>query len=139
MIQRIQTLYMALVAIFTIVTYFSIGIWEFEGTAIYSSDVSYLPINLGLIAGLAVFAILQYKKRQLQFVLNRLNIILNLILMVVILLPAYSEYNTVNLENLPVKIANGGIVPLINIVLLFFANRGIKRDEALIKSIDRIR
>ena len=139
MIQRIQTLYISLVAIFSVIVYTSVAVWLAEEIKIYASEASYLPLLFGLIIGIAVATVLQYKRRKRQFVSNRLNILLNLIALVLILLPAYTSMNPVGLEHLPVQVANGGVLPLVNIVLLVFANRGIRRDEELIKSVDRIR
>ena len=133
MIQRIQTLYISLVAIFSVIVYTSVAVWQAEEIKIYASEASYLPLLFGLIIGIAVATVLQYKRRKRQFVSNRLNILLNLIALVLILLPAYTSMNPVGLEHLPVQVANGGVLPLVNIVLLVFANRGIRRDEELIK------
>ena len=33
----------------------------------------------------------------------------------------------------------GAVVPMLNIVLAFLASRGIQKDEAKIKSLDRLR
>ena len=82
MIQRIQTAYMILSAVIIGALYY----W-FPVIANESGDVIIdrnEPLVLGLITGsvvLVLFSILKFKKRQLQFVLNRLNIILNFLLL----------------------------------------------------------
>ena len=92
-------------------------------------------IFFGLAATMALASILLYKKRQNQFVLNRLNIILNFILI------GLFVYRTLNLSG-ETAVSEKGIamfVPLVSIVLLVLANRAIKKDEDLVKSVDRLR
>lgn len=93
---------------------------------------------LGLMAGivlLTLFAIMNFKKRQLQFVLNRLSILLNFVLLGVFV------YRSLNLpgENLISEKGIGMLLPVISIVFLVLANKAIKRDEDLVKSVDRLR
>ena len=73
--------------------------------------------------------------RQTQFVLGRLGIMLNLILLglfVYRLLNLSGEFQ--NSEN-----GIGLFLPVVSIVLVVLANKAIKKDETLIKSIDRLR
>jgi len=67
--------------------------------------------------------------------LNRLNIIINLYLLGVLL------FFLLNLSG-EIIISKKGISafsPILNIFLLVFANKAIKKDEALVKSVDRLR
>jgi len=95
----------------------------------------YYTILFGLSFVLSIFAILGYKKRQNQFVLNRLNIILNLILL------GLFAYRSLKLSGEEISSEKGiGIfLPILVIVLLVLANRSIKKDEELVKSADRLR
>lgn len=84
---------------------------------------------------LAVISIFSYKKRQNQFVFNRLNIILNLILLGLFI------YRSLTLSG-EVEISEKGIgifLPIGAVVCLVLANRAIKKDEDLVKSVDRLR
>uniref|UniRef100_UPI00359453E2 DUF4293 family protein n=1 Tax=Pricia sp. TaxID=2268138 RepID=UPI00359453E2 len=75
------------------------------------------------------------KKRKNQFVLNRLNLILNLFLL------GFFVYRSLNLSG-ETSVSEKGIgmlIPIISIVLLVLANRAIKKDEDLVKSVDRLR
>ena len=84
---------------------------------------------------MALISILLFKKRQNQFVLNRLNIILNFILL------GLFVYRSLNLSG-EASVSEKGIamfVPLVSIVLLVLANKAIKKDEDLVKSVDRLR
>jgi ABC-type polysaccharide transport system permease subunit len=96
------------------------------------------PLIIGLIGGsilLAVVSILNFKKRQLQFVLNRLNIILNFVLLGVFVYRSL----TLSGETLVSEKGIGVLLPIISIVFLVMANKAIKRDEDLVKSADRLR
>ena len=135
MIQRIQTLYLALVVIISGVLPFIFPLWKENGTEFYfMQDMKYVALT-GLSVALAALSISNYKKRQQQFVFNRLNIILNLILL------GLFVYRSLNLSGEVVTSEKGiGIfLPIVAIVLLVLANRAIKKDEELVKSVDRLR
>ncbi len=136
MIQRIQTVYLILSALAMGALY----LWfptlhDAEGAVTIDRSE---PLVMGLIFGsilLTVISILNFKKRQLQFVLNRLNIILNFVLLGVFV------YRSLSLpgESLVSVKGIGVLLPVISIVLLAMANKAIKRDEDLVKSVDRLR
>ena len=91
---------------------------------------------LVLCTSLSLLSILFYKKRQHQFVLGRLNIILNLILL------GLFVYRSVNVSGEALAVSEKGIgmfLPIIAIVFLVLANKAIKKDEDLVKSVDRLR
>ena len=90
----------------------------------------------GLSLVLSILSIVSFKKRQQQFVMNRLNIILNLILL------GLFVYRTLNLSGGTDSVSEKGIgmfLPIASIVLLVLANKAIKKDEDLVKSVDRLR
>jgi len=137
MIQRIQTLYLALVAIVSGVLPFIFPLWKDEmgqNQVFFMEDLTYVAL-FGLSFTLAIGAILAYKKRQNQFVMNRLNIILNLILL------GLFVYRSLNLsgEETASEKGIGIFLPIVAIVCLVLANRAIKKDEELVKSVDRLR
>jgi hypothetical protein len=70
-----------------------------------------------------------------QFVLNRLSIILNFVLVGVF---AYQSLNLPGEASASQK-GIGVLLPIISIVFLVLANKAIKRDEDLVKSVDRLR
>jgi ABC-type polysaccharide transport system permease subunit len=84
---------------------------------------------------LTIVSIISFKKRQNQFVMNRLNIILNLILL------GLFVYRSLNLsgETVVSEKGIGMFLPIVAIVLLVLANKAIKKDEDLVKSVDRLR
>ena len=136
MIQRIQTVYMILSAIIMGVLYnWFPAILDQAGELIMNRNE---PLIIGLIIGsivFALFSILNYKKRQLQFVINRLNIILNFVLLGVFVYRSL----TLSGESLVSEKGIGVLIPIISIVFLVIANKAIKRDEDLVKSADRLR
>ncbi len=92
-------------------------------------------VLFGLSMTLALVSLLGYKKRQNQFVMNRLNMILNVILL------GLFVYRTLTLSG-EAQVSEKGIgmfLPIVSIVLLVLANRAIKKDEDLVKSVDRLR
>ena len=85
MLQRIQTIYLILAAVITGVLPFIFPLWKEQvGTEIvdfyFMKEMSYVAL-FGLSTALSVVSIISFKKRQNQFVMGRLNIILNLILL----------------------------------------------------------
>lgn len=137
MIQRIQTIYLLLAFLITGVLLFFIPLWTLNnGKAFYFMQDQVYTILLGLSTMLTVISIISYKKRQNQFVMGRLNIILNLILL------GLFVYRSLNLSGEAVTVSEKGIgmfLPIVAIVLLVLANKAIKKDEDLVKSVDRLR
>ncbi|MEN2398545.1 DUF4293 domain-containing protein [Flavobacterium sp. MC2016-06] len=138
MIQRIQTVYLIFTFIITGVILFFVPLWTSNGgKAFYFMQDQFYTILLGLSTMLTIISIISFKKRQNQFVMNRLNIILNLILL------GLFVYRSLNLSGeTAAAVSEKGIgmfLPIVAIVLLVLANKAIKKDEDLVKSVDRLR
>jgi len=137
MLQRIQTVYMILALIVMGVLPFFFPLWKVgvDRDFYFMEDTVY-SAAFGLSTALSLLSIISYKKRQQQFVMNRLNIILNLILL------GLFVYRTLNLSGGTDMVSEKGIgmfLPIVSIVLLVLANKAIKKDEDLVKSVDRLR
>ena len=139
MLQRIQTIYLILAAVITGVLPFIFPLWKEQvGTEIvdfyFMKEMSYVAL-FGLSTALSVVSIISFKKRQNQFVMGRLNIILNLILLglFVYRLLTLSGETTVSEKGI------GMLLPIVSIVFLVLANKAIKKDDDLVKSVDRLR
>lgn len=137
MLQRIQTLYLLVVTIISGALIFVFNLWTTtEGTVIFAKDE--LPA-IGLFVGsaiLSVISIFNFKNRKSQFMLGRLNMILNLILL------GFFVYRILNTSGEVSAVSEKGVgifLPVISIVFLVLANRAIKKDEDLVKSVDRLR
>jgi hypothetical protein len=135
-IQRIQSIYLALAFIISIALPFVFSLYaNSEGAAVWAQDNPIILGLFGLSGALSLITIFLYKKRQNQFVLVRLIMILNFVLLgVLIYRSQILSGGTAVLEK-----GIGMIIPLISIVLLALANKAIKRDEDLVKSVDRLR
>lgn len=136
MIQRRQSLYLLMVFILNVLLLFWIPVWKLEGNlAQLASD--FMETNISVIASavLALISIFLFKNRKLQFVLGRLNILINFFVI------GFFVYTALNLPG-EMEISEkgiGGLIPLISIVFLVLANKAIKKDEDLVKSVDRFR
>lgn len=136
MLQRIQSLYLFVSFITAGVLPLFLSLWTNKGKVevMFTDYVVYI-ILFGLSALLAAVSIFSYKNRQNQFVINRLNMILNFILI------GLFVYHSLTLSG-EAQVSEKGIgmlLPIFSIVFLALANRAIKRDEDLVKSVDRIR
>lgn len=136
MIQRIQSLYLIVVAILTGVLPFFFNLWvNIDGAEVFANNEMLISIAFYASAVLAVWVIVQFKKRKSQFVINRLNMILNVFLL------GFFVYRSLNLsgETLVSEKGIGMLIPVFSIIFLVLANRAIKKDEDLVKSVDRLR
>ena len=136
MLQRIQTLYLLVAAGISAGLIFVFNLWtNAEGLSVFAKDeVLFFYLFLGS-AALSLISIFRYKDRQSQFVLGRLNIILNFILL------GLFVYRSLSLSG-ETEVSEKGIgilLPIFSIVFLVLANKAIKKDEDLVKSVDRLR
>ena len=137
MIQRIQTIYLLIALVISGVLPYVFPLWTMsDGKKFHFMSDSIYTVLFGLTTTLTLVSILYFKKRQHQFVLNRLSIILNLILLVLFV------YRSLNLSGETLVVSEKGIgmfLPIVAIVFLALANKAIKKDEDLVKSADRLR
>ncbi|WP_308993418.1 DUF4293 domain-containing protein [Mariniflexile litorale] len=136
MLQRIQTVYLLIAAIVSAGLIFVLHLWVTnEDVIIYAKDnLLYLGMFLGS-AFISLITIFKYKNRKSQFMLGRLNIILNFILL------GFFVYQSLNIsgETAVSEKGIGMLLPIVSIVFLALANKAIKKDEDLVKSVDRLR
>ena len=136
MIQRIQTVYLLVVILISGILPFWVNLWsDTGGNEIFAKNEILVSIAFYASAVLALIAIVLFKNRKNQFVMNRLNLILNLFLL------GFFVYRSLNLsgETLVSEKGIGMLIPVVSIVFLVLANRAIKKDEDLVKSVDRLR
>jgi hypothetical protein len=136
MIQRIQTLFLFLATVISGGLIFVFHLWtNNEGAKVFALDnYTFLGLFLGS-ALLSLLSIFKFKNRKSQFMLGRLNIILNFILL------GFFVYQSLNLSG-ETNVSEKGIgilLPIFSIVCLVLANKAIKKDEDLVKSVDRLR
>ena len=136
MIQRVQSLYLMLVVLLNPAVVFWFPLWKTkQDIEVFAVETTWLVILFALSGLLALISIFMFKNRKLQFVLGRLNIILNFVLL------GFFVYWTLMIPG-EMQISEKGIgmfLPVLSIVFLVLANKAIKRDEDLVKSVDRLR
>ena len=134
---RVQTYYLVGCFIITGVLPFIFPLWyDASGKPFRFMSDFVFQILFGLSTTLSLLSILSHKKRQQQFAMGRLNIILNLILL------GLFVYRTLNTSGETIEVSEKGVgmfLPIFSIVLLVLANKAIKKDEDLVKSVDRLR
>ena len=144
MIQRIQSLFLLLASVVSGGLIFVFSLWE----AVKSGEIfaintltydSFLMKGIGVLflisALLSFITIFVFKNRKLQFVMNRINILLNFLLLGFIVY----HLQTLSGETAVSEKGIGSFLPIISVFLLVFANKFIKKDEDLVKSVDRLR
>ena len=144
MIQRIQSIYLFISTLLSGGLIFILNLWtneqgvDFFVMDSFSSENILLKVMAVLFfvsAVLTFVAIFQFKNRQLQFVLGRLSILTNFIILGIIV------YFSQNLSG-EIHVSEKGIgllIPILTIVFVVIANKAIKKDEELVKSVDRLR
>ena len=147
MIQRIQSVYLLVSAILTGFLFklelaeliAADEIYSFVAAGIYKGETQIfngipLLVMLGLIVVLHLVIIFSYKKRILQMRMTVFTILLLLGLFGAILFFAYTGFDGAKVAfKVPVAF------PLAAAILDFLAIRAIGKDEALIRSLNRIR
>ncbi len=136
MIQRVQTIYLLFAAALSASLPFVVNLWKnSDGTIVTAIDKPLYIVIFLVSAAASLGTIFLFKNRQLQTVINRLNIILNFILLGVFV---YQSLTVSGGEASPEK-GIGMLIPIFSIVLLVLANKAIRKDELLVKSADRLR
>ncbi len=157
MIQRVQTIYLFLAVLSAIITFFvpyanfysgdvKLGEYAMFGVFNVQSDVlemsspfAFPAWVFGILAVLApVAAILLFKNRPVQLRVARLTYLVNLSYWVYLIFAIDATADQV-FTNADVLHNAGFYLPIIAAVFAFLGVRGIKKDEALVKSLDRIR
>jgi hypothetical protein len=138
MIQRIQSVWLFLAAAFDAVTFrfpFYSGDWKKDTIpAVVDLDARttiWLTILTILDALLAIITIFLYKNRKLQLRLTYLGIFATIVLLVMYFLDISDFYSG--------NVAIWAIFYFAILACYIFAARGIRSDEKLIKSLDRLR
>ncbi len=130
MIQRIQTVFFLLISIVSVFVFFFIPPMDFSDSAFPIPFLwkSYLIFT-------AVFAflnLLMFKNRKAQLMINRVHFFIQILVSTGLL---YCMVNTYDYKTyLPYL-----LTPLLVIILLNLSSRAIRKDEDLIRSIDRLR
>ncbi|RFM34860.1 DUF4293 domain-containing protein [Chitinophaga silvisoli] len=147
MIQRIQSLYLLLAAGASVGTWFldifKVTLSDDQVPKYFNAQSNFMVfVVYMLIVALSLFCIFLFKNRKLQFRLTVLDIFLAI---AAIALQYFKVQDFVNaFERTGKTIASstylpGAFLPVLILIFLIMAARGIYKDEKLIKSLDRLR
>jgi small-conductance mechanosensitive channel len=145
MIQRIQTIFLFLAAAcFLTLFAFPFGISDVPETGMLA-DSRYdvydhiLLIILTVLGSLvALIAIFLYRNRRRQMTFGIIGIIAAILIPILVILLFASEAGSMQATS-KVEEQIGLFMPLGALIFLLLANRFIKKDEKLVKSMDRLR
>lgn len=141
MIQRIQSIWLLIVALAAFATYtLTLYIGKLADGSLRPfllADNFLLVIMIIALGALAIVCIFLFKNRKLQFRLSVLGVIFS----VGFLFVEYLKVEQFKKENniLSGSYQVGALLPVVMIIFYILAARGIYKDEKLVKSLDRLR
>ncbi|MGK0412144.1 MAG: hypothetical protein ACJA1B_000333 [Polaribacter sp.] len=143
MIQRIQTIYLMLASIVSGGLIFIFSLWNTIKQKIFVVDLfsrevitlKIIPLMFISSAVLSLIAIFLFKDRKLQFVMGRIIILINLFLLVLLIYLSLTLSGETSVSEKGI----GMFLPILAILFIVLANKAIKKDEDLVKSVDRLR
>ena len=131
MIQRIQSIYLLIISLISISSYLI-----FPKLNLTLSDLSFMNylvipyLCLGFFV--SFFNIFLFKNRGLQLIINKIHLLIHLLVLIIFFYLIYQK--KINYSDI-----QWIITPISSVIFLFLANKGIKSDEDLIRSVDRLR
>ncbi|MDN3606678.1 DUF4293 family protein [Kaistella yonginensis] len=129
MLQRIQTVWIFLAIIGAVFLFITGQDFSVFGPVPFISVVCVILVFLGFIS------ILSYKDRKRQIQLNNISMIINALLLGLL---AYWLLTLSGGIDFPEK-GIEPLFPLLSVICLLIANVYIRKDERLVKSVDRLR
>ena len=131
MIQRVQTIFLLTNLFFLMTLYLFFELKSFA-LDIFNFEIL-ININLYLIfcSLITLISIFLFKNRTAQLFINKIQIFFHFISFLLFLLELIASQHLNSIYKL--------LIPIFPLILLLLANNFIKKDEDLIKSIDRIR
>ncbi|HEV7346694.1 DUF4293 domain-containing protein [Telluribacter sp.] len=158
MLQRIQTLFLAIVAI-GMGVFLALPVWQktaaggeqtatldalhlthqLNATQSEVQSVMYLALLAVLVAGVAIFAIFKYRNRLLQSALCAVNSILMTILLAGTIYQTYYKASKFFEPERPGEYLTGFYALVVAMLANVLANRFIRRDERVVKESNRMR
>lgn len=155
MIQRIQSLYLLLILLFSVILLSSniltlsdagndiiqLRFKDITGTGSNINELTRLYLNIFIIldiilAVLSLVSVFLYGNRKLQGKMVLAAIVIAVLLIVIQLLMVINLLGNGEYRLIP---GPGIILPLLMVILAVLARRGIQRDERLVSSYERLR
>jgi len=155
MIQRIQSLYLFIITLLSSLLFsgsilnfitgsgavikitFANVVKSMQGSGLEVIE-KLIPLSfiIVLIPLVSLITIILFKKRNIQLRFALLLIILCILLVVALI---HGSITTISKQNAGLVPGFKMIVPVVNLILSFLAYLGIKKDDRLVKSYDRLR
>ncbi|MEE9407117.1 MAG: DUF4293 domain-containing protein [Polaribacter sp.] len=143
MIQRIQTIYLLLASVVSGGMIFVFNLWNNLKEKVYvlelftreSTLLKLIPILFLLSAIVSFVTVFLFSNRKLQFVVGRIIILINLFLLGLLIYLSLTIPGEATVSEKGI----GMFLPILAILLIVLANKAIKKDEDLVKSVDRLR
>ena len=135
MIQRIQSIWLLLAAII-MASLFYFEIYKLPAASITLANNYIGMVLTGISILLSIFTIFRFKNRKSQLNFIWLNLLINAGLLAWLFFSISKETEAAGATG---GYRLGAFIPVIVIVLLFLARGGIRKDEKLLKSLDRLR
>ena len=131
MIQRIQTVFLIINFFFLSILYFFSPLDFFDFNIFNLKTLIEVKFYIILCGLLTFLSVLLFKKRTKQLLINKVQIFLHIVYSLIIVIDFIIYKSSNSFINI--------LIPTFCLIFIFLANKFIKRDEDLIKSIDRIR
>ena len=130
MIQRIQTVFLLLISAASGLGFFFLPPLDLS----YLELAVFIPLEFYLIlsGATAFLTLLLFKKRKIQLMINRIHFVIQIGLAIVLI---YGLFNTVDMNPFLLWL----MMPFLSLILLLLSSKAIRKDEDLIRSIDRLR
>ena len=143
MIQRIQSIYLLIATFVSGGLVFVFNLWSNLKEQIFVLDLlmresfllKLIPLLFLLSTIMSFIDIFLFKNRKLQFVIGRLVILINLFLLGLLIYVSLTLPGEISISEKGI----GMFFPIIVVLLFVLANKAIKKDEDLVKSVDRLR
>ena len=129
MLQRIQTVWIFLAILSAVFLFITGQDFSLFGPLPIISVICVVLVLFGFIS------ILSFKERKRQILLNNISIFINALLLGLLAYWLLSLSGGINFPEKGIE----PLFPLISMVSLFIANIYIKKDDRLVKSVDRLR
>jgi len=149
MIQRIQTLFLLLAVLITssivLMPVIHLISFDYKDVFVYITHIPLVP-KATLIISILLFcvavllslvAVFMFKKRRLQIKISYFSIVFQLAWVILNFIIGQNIGKLIKAEMITYKI--GMFLPIASIILIYLAIRNIKKDDDLVKSVDRIR
>jgi hypothetical protein len=133
MIQRIQSIYLLVATLAMALISFKIPVWTLNEQLVMAQDdtkMFILTLTAMILSGLGIFL---FKNRKLQMKLIRLDVLVLMIISVRLFLLLKNDELNLTLNT------NCIALFLVAFATLLLAYRAVKKDDDLVKSVDRIR